>query len=305
MQVEIVSAAGRYYEKKAPYFIAALILIFAGIAISIAVRAYFVNSLENDFQAYVEARPGLDLHYSGLRAQPLRQRIILKQARIAYQEKIEIRAGEITFADFQLQGPLPPRMFIRARDIEIVRLEPAREFIRELKLSGTKLSGLSAALEYEYLSEDNILNISRFVVAGPDQGLFCAELSLSGFNALHILAQDNPFLRAAAFLGIRINFFQAGYQDHGMLKRLAMPGEPGTQDKTPGPGGFLDRPMQDQEEDQVRAMLRGDKPLSVTISPKAPVPVSAILMSGSTGAAAEMLGLEVSSRIPDFCQKDW
>ncbi len=291
-----------------PKIIISALAVFIPLII-LAGWLYFVNSLEKNFQTFITAYPDLDIEYSSMKTSPLKRRMTLEKPRILYNSDIEIRAGEIVVQDLLIVEKRPVRMTLKARDMEIIKLFPSMELVREIESSGTGLSGINGSIKYEYRPEEHILHFPGIILENKDAGLFCSELILSNLNMDYLFHQKNPFLLAAALLGIRIDYFQAGYEDYGMIKRLAdfrrgqnQPGGgPGQDQNSRIPGVFLDDLFEDRENNPVDKLFNQQKPLTIRLSPQAPVPISAILASPSTTAAAQLLSLDISNQRPDFC----
>ena len=270
---------------------------------------YFVNSLEKNFQTLIAAYPDLDIEYSGMKTSPLKRRVTLDQARIIYNSDIEIRAREIVVQDLLIVEKKPVQMTLKAWDMQIIDLYPSVELIREIESSGTRLTGINGSIKYEYRPDEHILHFPGIILENKDVGLFCAELILSNLNMDYLVAQKNPFLLAAALLGIRIEYFQAGYEDYGMIKRLVefrrgqdYPGhEPGQDQNSQSPGAVLDDLFEDSNDNPVGKLFNQQKPLTIRLTPQTPVPISAVLASPSSTAAAVLLGLDISNQRPDFC----
>jgi hypothetical protein len=291
-----------------PKIIISVLAVFIPLII-LAGWLYFVNSLEKNFQTLISAYPDLDIEYASMKTNPLRGRVTLDQSRILYNSDIEIRARAIVVQDLLIVEKKPLRMTLKAKDMQIVELFPSLGLVREIELSGTRLSGINGSIKYEYRPEEHILHFPGIILENKDAGLFCAELILSNLNMDYLFNQKNPFLLAAALLGIRIDYFQAGYEDYGMIKRLAkfrqaqnQPDlEPGQDQDSQSPGAVLDELFEDRENNPVDKLMGEQKPLTIRLTPQAPVPVSAILASSSAAAAAQLLGLHISNQRPDFC----
>ncbi len=266
---------------------------------------YFVSSLERDFLIFINSYyPKLNIEYSDLRTNPLKKQVILDQVRIVYSKDIEIRAREIAFRDLVISDRIPVQMTVRASDMDIKGLSRAPEFIRDMERSGNRLTRINSVLKYKYSQEKNTLDVPRIILENHDLGFFCSRFALSNLNADYILSIENTFLLAAALLGVRIDYFEAGYEDAGMIKRLA-------ELKQLMDPPASDRDYQSQEtilgdlfkdrENPVNNFLLEQEPLTIRLAPRNPVPFSAILTSRSITAAAKLLGLEVSNHSPDFC----
>lgn len=270
---------------------------------------YLDKSLERKLQTFIQSHPGLSIEYSEIRTSALKRQIVLVQPRIVYGDDIEVQAGQAVFRGLNLEGGLPLRMSFQAVDMELTRFFPSAGLIKDIALSGSSLSGINAALQYEYNPETLILEIQNVSVESPDLGLFCSTLGISNLNFKYIMSVDNPFLLAAAVLGLRIDFFQAGYEDRGMMTRLdefrttrGVHGRKNDQQfHTEILGVFLEK----NEDHPLRLFIQGQLPLTVILAPPGPVPLSAVLASESAGAAHELLGLQISNHEPEFCNQSW
>ena len=289
-----------------------IIICFLAVIIPLMILAgwlYFVNSLEKNFQTLIAAYPDLNIEYSSMKTNPLRGRVTLNQPRILYNSDIEIRAREIVVQDLLIVEKKPVRMTLKAMDMHIIELYPSAELVREIELSGTRLSGINGSIKYEYRPEEHVLHFPRIILENKDAGLFCAEMILSNLNMDYLFAQRNPFLLAAALLGIRIDWFQAGYEDYGMIKRLVEfrrgqnhpGGEQGRDQNSLSPGIVLEDLFEDSKDNPVDKLMDEQKPLTIRLAPQTPVPISAVLASPSTAAAAQLLSLDISNQKPDFC----
>lgn len=265
---------------------------------------YFVSSLERDFRIFINSYPKLNIEYSDLRTNPLKKQVILDQVRIVYSKDIEIRAREIVFQDLVISDRIPVQVTVRASDMDIKGLSRSPEFIRDMERSGNRLTRINSVLKYEYSQETNTLDVSRIILENHDLGFFCSSFALSNLNADYILSIENTFLLAAALLGVKIDYFVAGYEDNGMFKRLDK--LKGLSDQFgSGQGGQNQEKIPDDffadADTFVHNFLRGQAPIIIRLSPSKPVPVSAILTSQSITAAAKLLGLELSNQLPEFC----
>lgn len=282
--------------------ICALLMLISGTAL--AGWLYLEHSLEKSFQSFIHAHSELDIAYKELRTNPLKKSIELKHPTITYGKDIAVSARSMTFQDLAVKNKIPVKMTVKARDMDIKTFFPSLDLARELQLPDFRPSDINGVLAYKYHPQKNRLDISRFVLENHKLGLFCSRLTLTSINADYILSLQNPFLLGAALLGISIDYFQAGYEDYGMIKRLAelnawdkqTGGKEEAQDLDP----FL-KGLSPDSRTPAQNFLRAQKPLTINISPQKPVPFSAILTSQDQEAVAELLNLKITNQKPDFC----
>jgi hypothetical protein len=267
----------------------------------LAAWLYFVSSLERDFQVFMDSYPRLNIEYADLRTNPLKKQLTLDQPRITYDRDTEINAREINFEDLVINEGLPVQMTVRIMDMDIKSLSRPPAFFRDLEHSGSRPAGINGILKYEYSPEAYTLRVHRIAMQGMDLGLICSSFTLSSLNARYILSLENPFLLIAALLGVRIDYFEAGYEDLGMIKRMARQGTLRADDKN-GPGwkSVLDELFRGRDN-PVDSFLGKQEPLTIKIIPQNPVPFSVVLTSRSITDAADVLGLDISNQSPDFC----
>ncbi len=288
-----------------------IILCLALLIFSLGLAAwlYFENNLEKNLQALIQASPELNIEYHEMQARPLTRRIVLDRPRISYNNDIEIQARRMVFQDMSIVDKMPVKMTVRVTEMEIIKLFPSLGLITDIEHSGSKLSAINGFLQYEYRPGENQLEISRLILEGPELGLFCAGLFLSNLNVDYIMSLQNPFLLGAALLGIRIDFFQAGYEDYGLVKRVSELKERPDQMDVEKPEDLdsreleaaLDELLGEKGGTPVQNFLRRQKPLTIKLSPSRPVPFSAILTSQDIEAAVDLLNLEILNQKPDFC----
>ncbi|MFW6036532.1 MAG: hypothetical protein ACOCPS_01740 [Desulfonatronovibrio sp.] len=283
--------------------ICALLLFISGTAL--AGWFYLEHSLEKNFQSFVTAHPELDIACQDLRTNPLKQSIVLEQPVIRYSDTISLKARRLTVQDLAVQNKIPVKMTLRAAALDIQKFFPSLELTTEIERSGSKLSEISGVLTYEYHPSENRLEISRIILDNQDLGLFCANLTLSSLNIDYLMSLQNPFLLGAGLLGISIDHLQAGYEDQGMIKRLAelngWDKQTGSSEDGQDMAPFLNGLSPDKST-PVQNFLRAGKPLSVEFAPRNPVPFSRILTSQDQEAAAKLLNLEISNQKPAFCK---
>lgn len=284
-------------------FICALLLIFSGTAL--AGWLYLEHSLEKNFQNFITAHQKLDIAYKELRTNPLKKSIELEHPEISYGDSLSLKARRITVQDLTVQNKIPVKMTLKAAALDIQKFFPSLELTRQIERSGSKLSEISLVLTYEYHTQENRLKIPRIILENQDLGLFCANLTLSSMNIDYLKSLKNPFLLGAALLGISIDHLQAGYEDQGMVKRLAelngWDKQTGSKKDDQDMAAILDELSHDNST-PVQNFLRTGKPLSVKLAPQNPVPFSRVLTSQDQEALAGLLNLDISNQKPVFCK---
>ena len=297
---------------KTPLHIRIIVILLAVLlpGAGLAGWLFVEQSLENNFQTFIQAQSKLDIEYSEMKVNPLKRNITLFQPKILYNSNIEIKAEEMVFQELVITNNFPIKMTLSVSRMDIRKFFPSLELTRKIELSGTRLSGINGKLRYEYLPDEYMLDMSMLKLENRDMGLFCSELVLSNLNIGYISSLENPFVLAAALMGIRIDYFQAGYEDYGIIKKLSEFKESkGINEDSPAigqgdPGSWktiLDDYIAAKDNNPVDKFLRGQDPLTIKINPQRPVPLSAILASHSPEDAMKLLNLRCSNQRPDFC----
>ncbi|RQD68248.1 MAG: hypothetical protein D5R98_00180 [Desulfonatronovibrio sp. MSAO_Bac4] len=275
-----------------------LLVVFVLLFISIlfAGLKYFERNLEDKVQDFVAHIERLDLNYSGISANPLTGQIILMEPIITYGRNIVVPAQSITVQDLAFKQGQPVRLRLKVRDIDLGLFYPSGKIHREITGSGSELTGIEAFLDYEYCHEQDRVIIKSFRVYREDLGEFCAQAGLLGLNPVTLLSTQNLFVLITSLLSLRIEYIQAGYEDSGLIERLAKYWNSEQVEE------YIDHIFQDEQlRTPIKKQVFMDDPLVLKINPHDPAPVSAILLSQSMDRIQKLLNLELTNKKANTC----